>query len=303
MAEQLASLPFSGRVVAGRAAGSDSDPLRLGDEVGALVGRTPRVAKVEGESGTGTQDLGEFDLAVKALEGQSALAKGLDGAFALLAVGPRGSMMSVPDMYMQKIVVGPAAAGAIDIEAPLDRNMRAVAAALGKEPSELNVVVLDRPRHEDLLAEIRSCGARVKLVEDGDVSAGIAAAVEETGIDMCVGIGGSTEGIITAAAMRCLGGEIQARFWPVSRYQVETIKAMGIEDVEATLTSKQMVGEGVVVAGTAVTRGRFLRGVEIRADAARTETILMCSHCHKIRLVRTIHRASGAASPVALWAL
>jgi fructose-1,6-bisphosphatase II len=204
---------------------------------------------------------------------------------------------------MQKIIVGGPAAGAIDIEEPVGRNIKAVAAALGRRAEDLTVVVLDRPRHEDLIEEIKASGARLKLIDDGDVSAGIAAAVDDTGIDLCIGIGGATEGIITAAAMRCLGGEIQGRFWPVSRYQVETIKTMGIEDVEARLTSKQMAGEGVLVAATAVTRGRFLRGVDVRPDGVRTETILMCSSCHKIRLVRTIHRVPGTASPVALWAL
>ena len=143
----------------------------------------------------------------------------------------------------------------------------------------------------------------MKLIDDGDVSAGIAAAVDDTGIDMCVGIGGSTEGIITAAAMRCLGGEVQARLWPVSRYQVETARTMGIGDLEARLTSKDMAGDGVLVVGTAVTRGRFLRGVEETAQGSRTETIVMCSRCHKIKMVRTIHRAPEIVSPVALWTL
>ncbi len=286
MSDVLASMPLSARVIAGRASAESSDGLRVGDATGSR-----------------TDDSETWDLAVKPLEAHAALARGLDGALSMLAVGPTGSLMSVPEMYMQKIVVGGRAARAIDIDAPISRNVEAVGAALGLRTNELTVAVLDRPRHDDIISEIRGSGARLKLIDDGDVSAGIAAAVEDTGIDLCIGVGGSTEGIITAAAMRCLGGEVQARLWPVSRYQVEAIKAVGINDLEATLTSKEMAGEGVFVVGTAVTRGRFLRGVERRSDGTRTETILMCSRCHKIKLVRTIHRASGVTSPVALWTL
>jgi fructose-1,6-bisphosphatase II len=290
-------------VVAGRAAGPECDRLFLGEEIGLFAGRDASAAEAVGGGAAELLGIGEYDLAVKPLEGQSVLAKGLDGALSMLAVGPRGSLMSVPDMYMQKIAVGRMGAEAIDMDAPVEKNLKNTAAALGKSLKDLAVTVLERPRHEDLIEEIKRCGCRLTLIEDGDVSASIAAAVEETGVDICIGIGGSTEGIVTAAAMRCLGGEIQGRFWPVSRYQVETIKAMGIEDAEARLTSKEMAGEGVLVAATAVTRGRFLRGIAIRRNEARTETILMCSRCHKIRLIRTIHRAPEAASAVALWEL
>jgi fructose-1,6-bisphosphatase II len=303
MAEQLAVLPFCGRVVAGRVSAEAGEGLHVGDEIGALAGACEQRDPGETDCGGVPGLMRECDLAIRALEGQDALSRGLDGALAMIAAGPRGSLMSVPEMYMQKIIVGGAAAGAIDIDEPVGRNIKAVASALGRRVEDLTVVVLDRPRHEDLIEEIKASGARLKLIDDGDVSAGIAAAVDDTGIDLCIGIGGATEGIITAAAMRCLGGEIQGRFWPVSRYQVETIKAMGIEDVEARLTSEQMAGEGVLVAATAVTRGRFLRGVGKRSDGVRTETLLMCSSCHKIRLVRTIHRVSETASPVALWTL
>jgi fructose-1,6-bisphosphatase II len=285
MSEALAAMPISARVVAGRTASEPSDGLGVGDKTGTLA------------------DEAEWDLVVKPLEAHAALARGLDGALSMIAVGPTGSLMSVPEMYMQKIVVGGRAVHAIDIDAPVRQNVHAVAAALGLRTQDLTVAVLDRPRHEDIIHEIKETGARLKLIDDGDVSAGIAAAVDDTGIDLCIGVGGSTEGIITAASMRCLGGEIQARLWPVSRYQVEAVKTMGINDLEATLTSKELAGEGVLVVGTGVTRGRFLRGVQRRSDGTRTETILMCSRCHKIKLVRTIHREVGVSSPVALWTL
>ncbi len=152
--------------------------------------------------------------------------------------------MAVPEMYMQKMIVAGQAAAAIDIDAPVVDNVKAVAAALGRRPEDLRVLVLDRARHEDLIAQIRRSGARLTLIEDGDVSAGIAAAVQDAGVDMYIGIGGSTEGIITAAALRCLGGEIQARFWPVSRYQVEQVRAAGIENVEAAVDHQRHGGRG-----------------------------------------------------------
>lgn len=300
MHEALSALPFSGRIVTGRTAPSECDRLYLGEEIGLLTGKSASGAEAIDDASSEPLGLGECDLAVKPLEGANVLGKGLDGALSMLAVGPRGSLMSVPDMYMQKIAVGRMGARAVDMDAPVEKNLKNVASALGKSIKDLSVTVLERPRHEDLIEEVRRCGCRLTLIEDGDVSAGIAAAVEETGVDVCIGIGGSTEGIVTAAAMRCLGGEIQARFWPVSRYQVETIKAMGIENVEARLTSEEMAGEGVLVAATAVTRGRFLRGTEIRGDEARTETILMCSRCHRIRVMQTIHRAPLATSAVTL---
>ena len=286
MSEALAAIPISARVVAGRATAEPSDGLTVGEKTGSLA-----------------DDTDVWDLVVKPLEAHAALARGLDGALSMIAVGPAGSLMSVPEMYMQKIVVGGPGVHAIDIDSPIGQNVYAVSAALGGRPQDLTVAVLDRPRHEDIIHEIKETGARLKLIDDGDVSAGIAAAVDDTGIDLCIGVGGSTEGIITAAAMRCLGGEIHARLWPVSRYQVEAVKTMGINDLEATLTSKDMAGEGVLVVGTAVTRGRFLRGIERRSDGTRTETILMCSRCHKIKLVKTIHRSLGDTSPVTLWTL
>jgi fructose-1,6-bisphosphatase II len=210
--------------------------------------------------------------------------------------------MAVPEMYMQKLIVAREAAEAIDIDAPMVDNIRGVAAALGRRAAELSVVVLDRPRHEDLIEQIRRCGARLTLITDGDVSAGIAAATRDAGVDMYVGIGGSTEGIVTAAALRCLGGEMQARFWPVSRHQVEQVRAAGIEDIETRLTTRDMAGDGVVFTATAVTGGRFLRGVDVRADGVRSETLVLCSRCHAIRLLRTVHRAANEGPTVSLEA-
>lgn len=296
MAKALMSVPFRGRVVAGRVYDPDGEGLFLGSMTGAFSGEGDATA----EGGVETSGSEAWDLAVKPLEGQRALAKGLDGALSLLAVGPSGSLVSVPDMYMQKLMVGGPAAQVIDIDAPVERNITAVAAALGKEPGELTVAVLDRARHEELIEDIKRSGARLKLMEDGDISAGIATAVQEADVELCIGIGGSTEGIITAAAMRCLGGAVQARFWPVSRHQVETLQSMGFADVEARLSTDQIAGEGVLVAATAVTRGRFLDGVKRRSGDVHTETLLMCSRCSTVRVIKTVSRRTGAKTPVAL---
>ena len=163
-------------------------------------------------------------------------------------------------------------------------------------------MVLDRPRHEELVAQIRHSGARVRLIRDGDVSAGLAVASADAGVDMYIGIGGSTEGILTAAALRCLGGEIQARFWPVSRHQVEQAKSAGIEDIEARLTTRDMAGDGVMMVATAVTGGRFLKAVDFCSDGIRTETLVLCSACHAVRKILTTHRRDNEGPRVSLGA-
>jgi fructose-1,6-bisphosphatase II len=296
MAARLEQIPFRAVVVAGRGCHQDPCALMVGGEVGAGWGSISD----NGAGDPGGDELARWELVVDPLEGLAALARGADGALAVLAAGPPGSIMPVPEMYMQKMIVAGQAAAAIDIDAPVVDNVKAVAAALGRRPADLNVVVLERARHEDLIAQIKRSGARLRLIDDGDVSAGVASAVRDAGVDMYIGIGGSTEGVITAAALRCLGGEIQARFWPVSRYQVEQVKAAGIVDIEARLTTAKMAGEGVLFSATAVTGGRFLRGVDIRADGAHTETLVLCSRCHAVRLVRAIHRRENGGPQVSL---
>jgi fructose-1,6-bisphosphatase II len=300
MASELAQMPvpFKARVVTGRGTTDPPYPLSVGEELGpeadaAGPGRASGAPDAETEQGA-------WDLAVAPLEGHAALARGIDGALCMMAAGPAGSLMAVPEMYMQKLIVGADAAAAIDIDAPMVDNVNAVAAALGRRPSELNVVVLDRPRHEDLIAQIKRSGARLKLIPDGDVSAAIAAATRDAGVDMYVGIGGSTEGIMAAAALRCLGGEMQARFWPVSRHQVDEVKAAGIEDIETRLSTTDMAGDGVLFVATAVTGARFLRGVDVRSDGVRSETLVLCSRCHAVRIVKTIHRSGNEGPRVSL---
>ena len=297
MVAELAQMPFKARVVAGRGGNEAPNILRLGDAVGGESVFQPAAGF---PAGSATEGYDHWDLAVVPLEGHAALAAGADGALSMIAAGPSGSLLAVPDMYMQKLVVPGDAAAVIDIEAPVASNISAVATALGRRPSDLIVVILDRPRHEEIIAQIRRSGARLKLIADGDLSAGLAAATRDAGADMCIGIGGSTEGIMTAAALRCLGGEIQARFWPVSRHQVELVKAAGIEDVEAPLTTRDMAGDGVLFSATAVTAGRFLKAVDVRSDGVRTETLVLCSRCRAIRTIKTIHRSENGGPQVSL---
>ncbi len=298
MAEELSRLAIRGRVVAGRGMDGDGPGFAIGSEVGSPAGPWVTSALSAGERLTDDPEF--WDLAVDPLQAPSSLARGAAGAMAMLAAGPAGSLMPVPEMYMQKLIVPSGAAASIDLDAPLCDNLDAVAAALGRRPADLTVVVLDRPRHEDLISQIRRCGARVILISDGDVSAGAAVAMGDSGIDMCVGIGGSTEGILTAAILRCAGGEMQARFWPVSTQQVKLLKAAGIEDLEAKLTSNDMVGEGVLVTATAVTATRFLKGVEVRPYGIRTHSVVLCSRCNKIMTIQTTHRDGRTQLPVHL---
>jgi fructose-1,6-bisphosphatase II len=296
MAEVLAEMPTRVRVVASRGSGRGPSALQAGDELGGgAAGRGGAAPTGEPEA-----DEGPWDAVVQPLEAMNALARGAEGALAMIAVGPRGSLMPVPEMYMEKVVVAGPAGGAVDIDASVGDNIRAVAAALGKEPRDLVVVVLDRPRHDELAAQVRAAGARLALIADGDISAGIAAATRESGVDMLIGIGGSIEGVIAAAALRCLGGEIRARFWPVSRHQVEQVKAAGLEDVEVSLTTADLAGEGVLFCATAVTGGRFLKGRVVRPDGVQTETLVACSRCHAVRKITTLHRTQNGGPLVAL---
>lgn len=299
MAAGLARVPIRGRLVAGRGGGSDCGTLCVGEEVGSKTG--PWLGS-DGRPTGADGDLQVWDVAVDPLQALRSLATGTDGALAVLAAGPAGSLMPVPEMYMQKIIVPSCVAGAVDFDAPVEKNVKAVAAALGRGPGDLLVVVLDRPRHEDLVRQLREAGARVRLIPDGDVSAGIAVAAGDPGVDMYIGIGGSTEGILTAAALRCLGGEILARFWPVSRHQVDLLKDAGITNVETVFSTCDMAGDGVLLCATAVTGGRFLRGVQVLPEGIRTETLLLCSACHAVRKITTTHRANNKGAQVSLGA-
>jgi len=298
MAGQLGRLPIKARIVAGRSGGPCCEGLCVGDEVGSETGPWLPPSFEQGQWLSDPPDM--WDLVVDPIQAPEPLARGTDGALAMIAAGPAGSLLQVPEMYMQKLIVPPEAVGKVDLDAPVIENVKAVAAALGRTPAELDVVILDRPRHEDLIEQVRRSGARIKLITDGDVSAGLAVASGDAGVDMYIGIGGSTEGILAAAALRCLGGEMQARFWPVSRHQVELVKNAGIEDIETRLSTSDMAGDGVLFAATAVTGGRFLKAVAFEADGVHTETLVLCSRCHGVRKIQTIHRQANGGPQVHL---
>ena len=231
------------------------------------------------------------DIAVDPLEGTNLCATGSPDAITVLAAAERGGLLHAPDIYMDKIVVGPTARGSIHIDAPVAENLRNIAAAFGRKVSDLTVVVLDRDRHAQLISDIRQSGARIRLIGDGDLSAGIAAAVRGTGVHAVMGIGGAPEGVITAAAMRCLGGEIQARLRALSPDQVERANNVGITDLSRIYKTEDLApGEQILFSSTGVTDGELLKGVRFFGGGSRTSTLFMSLSRKLIRFVDTIHR-------------
>ena len=198
-------------------------------------------------------------------------------------------MTSLPEMYMKKVAVGPVGRGRIDLLAPVSRTIEAVAEAFGRRPNDITAVILDRPRHEDLIDDIRATGARIKLIQDGDITAAISASIRGTNIHLAIGIGGTAEGVIASAALQCLGGELQGQLWPVSRTQIRTAQELGIDDVTRVFGGDDLVGGDAIVVATGVSTGDLLQGVRYLADSARTHSIVMCARCNRVRFVDTTH--------------
>jgi fructose-1,6-bisphosphatase II len=263
----LEQLPIDGNIVIG--AGGDADHLAAGQRVGS--------------GGL------EADLALDPLEGRGVVARGGYGAMSMVAVGEPGAFQTLPDMYMRKMAVGPKARGAIDLGRPVGDNIRAIADAFGRMVNDVTTIVLDRPRHHDLIEEIRAAGARIKLIQDGDVTASISAAIRGTNDHLAVGIGGTRQAVLSAAALRCLGGELQAQLWPTSRLEIEQAREGGVEDVERLFTIEDLAPGEVIVAATGVSNGDLLRGVRFLADSARTHSLVMCTRCNWVRFVDGIH--------------
>lgn len=265
------SVSIHGQVVIGEGEMDEAPMLYIGEEVGA----------------------GGFavDIAVDPLEGTNLVAKGLPGAIAVMAIAPKGGLLHAPDMYMQKIAVGPRAAGKINIDAPVSENLKIVADSLDRNVQDLTVVILDRERHAGIIQEVRDAGARIKLITDGDVSPAINVGIEGTGIHMMLGIGGAPEGVVAAAALKCLGGDMQARLWPENDDEVARAKKMGIADIKKILTIDDLVhGEDVMFAATAITAGDLLRGVQYFGGGVRTHSIVMRSKRGTVRFVDAIHK-------------
>jgi fructose-1,6-bisphosphatase II len=207
----------------------------------------------------------------------------------MVAVGDPGAFHGLPDMYMRKMAVGPKARGSIDLQKPVGDNIRAIADAFGRMVNDVTTIVLDRPRHHDLIEEIRAAGARIKLIQDGDVTASISAAIRGTNDHLAVGIGGTRQAVLTAAALRCLGGELQAQLWPTSRTEVEAAREAGVGDLERLFTIDDLAPGEVIVVATGVSNGDLLRGVRFLADSARTHSLVMCTRCNWVRFVDGIH--------------
>jgi len=239
------------------------------------------------------------DIAVDPLEGTNLCALGTPNALAVLAASERGGLLHAPDLYMEKLIVGPSSRDVVDLDAPVRFNLRAIAQSLGRRVEDLVVIVLDRPRHEKLIADIRSTGARIRLIGDGDLSAGITAAVIGSGVHAVMGIGGAPEGVLTAAAMRCLGGEIYARLVVDTPEHEARCRSMGITDFKRIYKSKDLApGKNIVFAATGVTDGSLMKGVRFFGAGTRTVTLVMQTHPHRIRFVDSIHLAENADSGV-----
>ncbi|MFA5537220.1 MAG: class II fructose-bisphosphatase [Bacillota bacterium] len=263
---------IKGTVVIGEGEMDEAPMLYIGEEVGS-----------GGEV--------EVDVAVDPLEGTNLVAKGMPGAMAVVAVADKGCLLHAPDMYMDKIAVGPKAAGKIDLAAPVEDNLKAVALALGKSLPDLTVVILERPRHLELIEKVRKVGARIQLITDGDVSPAVAAAFEDSGVDVMLGIGGAPEGVLAAAALKALGGELQGRLVPANDQERERAKSMGIADPDALLTLDDLVkSDDVIFAATGITTGNLLKGVRFTAGGAVTHTIVMRGKTGTLRMIEAHHR-------------
>lgn len=276
MRSTLDSVPIDGRVVIGEGERDKAPMLYIGEEVG-------RGAK--GETG-----LIQVDIAVDPLEGTNLCATGAPRAIAVLAASERGGLLHAPDVYMEKLVVGAQSKGAVDLDAPVAHNLQEIAKRLDRDVEDLVVVVLDRTRHEQLIEEIRDAGARIRLIGDGDLTAAIGAAVVGSGVDVVMGSGGAPEGVLAAAAMRCLGGEIFGRLVLDSDEKKERASAMGVDDFNKVYTSADLAsGENIIFAATGVTEGSLMKGVRFFGEGCRTSSVVMQSKPHQVQFIDTIH--------------
>jgi fructose-1,6-bisphosphatase class II len=282
MRASLDTAPIDGTIVIGEGERDEAPMLYIGEKVGAANAGRGR----SGEAGQWR----EVDIAVDPLEGTNLCAVGAPNAIAVLAASNRGGLLHAPDLYMEKLVVGPSSKNVVDLDASVEDNLFAIAKALGRDVDDLVVIVLDRTRHEKLIADIRATGARIKLITDGDLSAGIAAAVAGSGVHAVMGTGGAPEGVLTAAAMRCLNGEIFARLVISTPEHEERCRAMGITDPKRVYTSADLAsGESILFAATGVTDGTLLRGVRFFGDGTRTSSLVMESNPPNVRFIDTIH--------------
>jgi fructose-1,6-bisphosphatase II len=283
MRKVMDTVPIDGTIVIGEGERDEAPMLYIGEKVGMPYAKEP-------VPGPRPVTFTEVDIAVDPLEGTNLCATGANNAIAVLAVSDRGGLLHAPDLYMEKLVVGPSSKDHVSLDASVKDNLTAIAQCLKRRVEDLVVVVLDRERHATLMEEIRSTGARIRLIGDGDLSAGITAAVVGSGVHAVMGTGGAPEGVLTAAAMRCLNGEIFARL-VVSKPEHEArCRAMGITDFKRVYRSKDLApGEHIIFAATGVTDGTLMRGVRFFGDGTRTHSVIMQNEPHRIRFIDSIH--------------
>jgi len=270
MRQAFDSVRISGKIVIGEGEIDEAPMLYIGEHVGA--------------GGP------EVDIAVDPIEGTNLIAKGQNGAIAVMAIAEKGGLLHAPDMYMEKLCVGPRGAGAIDITKSLTENIKNVATKMERNVDEITLVMLDRERHQGLMKEAREVGARIMLISDGDVNPAMECCIEGSGVHMVVGTGGAPEGVLAAAALKCVGGDMQARLKPETDEEIRRCHEMGIADVNQVLTLNDLVRtDDVIFAATAITRGNLLNPIQYFPGGARTHTIVMRSKTGTVRFLDTVH--------------
>ena len=277
MRATMDEVEMDGTIVIGEGERDEAPMLYIGEKVG-LHNRAPRAL------------FPVVDIAVDPLEGTNLCATGAPNAIAVLAASEKGGLLHAPDLYMEKIIVGPACKGAVELDAPVPDNLRSVAKRLDRDVEDLVVIVLDRPRHEQLINDIRNAGARIRLIGDGDLSAGISAAVVGTGVHMVMGTGGAPEGVLTAAALRCLNGQILARLVVTKPEHQERLEKMGVNDPKRVYDTEDLApGKKIIFACTGVTDGNLLKGVRFFGDGVRTSSMILTFDERQVRFIDSVH--------------
>lgn len=277
MRKVMDTVAMDGTIVIGEGERDQAPMLYIGERVGAA-------------QHVKTFPFPIVDIAVDPLEGTNLCATGEPNSITVLAASEKGGLLHAPDLYMEKIVVGPTSKGAVDLDAPVADNLRSIAKRLERDVEDLVIIVLDRPRHEKLIADIRATGARIRLIGDGDLSAGISAAMRGTGVHAVMGTGGAPEGVLTAAALRCLNGQILARLVVSKPEHAERLAKMGIKDAKRIYETRDLAPGGkIIFACTGVTDGNLLRGVRFFGEGVRTHSLILTLEERQVRFVDTVH--------------
>jgi fructose-1,6-bisphosphatase II len=277
MRSEMDSVGMDGTIVIGEGERDEAPMLFIGEKVGAAVRDKSRTYPA-------------VDIAVDPLEGTNLCATGTPNSITVLAASDHGGLLHAPDLYMQKIIVGPSSRGFVDLDAPVAINLRAIAKSLDRKVEDLVIIVLDRPRHEELIRDIRKAGARIRLISDGDLSAGISTALLGTGVHAVMGIGGAPEGVLTAAALRCLNGQILARLVVSKPEHEERLAQMGIKDGKKIYDTAELApGDKLIFAATGVTNGSLLAGVRFFGGGVRTQSVIMSLEQRQVRFIDSVH--------------